>query len=350
MSDTVSKSLHSVVTVTLNTAIDRVLEVEHFTVGAHAHATELVRYPAGKGINVSRTLARLGRDNVATGFVGQEEAAQFERVLGKSGPGHALCQLLAARGPTRENITILDRSENTDTHLRTTGYELADRDVDRILSKLGLLARPGVALVYCGSLPGGADEMDFNAMVHLGISAGAEVVLDLQGTLLRHILGLNETTLNLDHLPPAPAHKPFSVIAINRAQIAQTFHLQSEIDDETLLVTAAWMSQLSRYVLIRLGSHAAMLVDKTGRRWVGRVTTESGEIKSTVGSGDCLLAGLLDAQLRQMAPNEALRFALATATASAQAAALAAFDREQVTQWLGRVHVKAMAAESTAVA
>lgn len=218
-----------------------------------------------------------------------------------------------------------------------------------MLSKLGLLARPGTVMVYCGSLPGGTDEMDFSAMVHLGIAAGARVVLDLQGPLLRHILGINESTLNLNAPPPAPPSRPFASIALSRLEVAQTFHNQSEIDDQTLLCTLGWLAQQSETVLVRLARHCALLIDAEHKNWIGHVDIEPGEIKSTVGSGDSLLAGLLDAQLRGMPADRALPFALATSIANAQAVALAGFDRSQVDFWLSRVQVRELPADAAAI-
>ena len=58
-----------IITVTLNPALDTVLESPKFGVGKHVSATRVVSYPAGKGINVSRALAAIGVRSVATGFV-----------------------------------------------------------------------------------------------------------------------------------------------------------------------------------------------------------------------------------------------------------------------------------------
>ena len=49
-----------IVTVTLNPAVDKVLEVPGFHVGAHVRASVASLLPAGKGVNVARGLVRLG--------------------------------------------------------------------------------------------------------------------------------------------------------------------------------------------------------------------------------------------------------------------------------------------------
>jgi fructose-1-phosphate kinase PfkB-like protein len=79
--------IESVITVNLSTAIDRVLEVPDFRIGGHARVRQISRYPAGKAINVSRALARLGRTSIATGFVGQHEQDHFDRFLRSMSPG-----------------------------------------------------------------------------------------------------------------------------------------------------------------------------------------------------------------------------------------------------------------------
>ena len=70
-----------IVTVTLHTALDRVVEAPGLAVGAHIHASEVVCYPGGKGVNVSVTLDRLGVANQATGFVGREEGIAAAAVV-----------------------------------------------------------------------------------------------------------------------------------------------------------------------------------------------------------------------------------------------------------------------------
>ena len=61
-----------IVTVTLNTTVDRVLAVPGFRVGVHAQAELRQLQPSGKGVNVARGLARLG---VPAGAIDRKSAA-----------------------------------------------------------------------------------------------------------------------------------------------------------------------------------------------------------------------------------------------------------------------------------
>ena len=129
-------------TVTLNTAVDTVLEVPRFAVGGHQAGRRLSRYPAGKGINVSRALARLGCPSIVTGFVGREDALFFRRFIHHDTHSLASSRLVAVTGSTRQNITILDPVHRTDTHLREAGFTVAEADLRRLRVRLLRLPRP----------------------------------------------------------------------------------------------------------------------------------------------------------------------------------------------------------------
>src|SRR5437660_12774252 len=59
-----------IITVTLNAALDKTLEVPNFTPGRRHRTVEQTTMPGGKGVNVARALKRLGQPVIATGFAG----------------------------------------------------------------------------------------------------------------------------------------------------------------------------------------------------------------------------------------------------------------------------------------
>ncbi|XOV74323.1 MAG: 1-phosphofructokinase family hexose kinase [Phycisphaerales bacterium] len=174
-----------IITITLNPAVDRVMRVERFRVGQHCAAKRTGHYPAGKGVNVSRVLAVLGVRSVATGFVGQRELGMFEEYLEQIGKGRITTQLLVVRGRTRDNITIVDPIDDTETHLRDEGFSVTRDDVVRVSSKVGMLARADSILCFSGSLPPGVCVGDFRSMLHRCDDAGARAVVDTNRKVLR---------------------------------------------------------------------------------------------------------------------------------------------------------------------
>lgn len=341
-----------ILTVTLNTAIDRVLEVENFHIGGHLPATEVSRFPAGKGINLSRGLARLGRESIATGFVGHHEADHFEHVLkthpasGQGTPGRAVCQLLTARGPTRENITILDPIHHTDTHVRTAGYELTRQDVQRIISKLGLLSREGTLVVFSGSLPPGMTVADLDTLIYMTIGGGARVVLDLSGKLLAQcssvdlsVVGESEPASASSGASEPGSKKMIWMVKPNRHELAEALGLEQLTGERHLIEAGRRLTRRVSWVVITLGAKGALLLGQQGV-WRGWCDVQPEEIASTVGCGDCLLAGVLDAQAAGESPEAVLRAGIAAATANAMRSGVAEFDAELVRRMAALTHVE----------
>ena len=59
-----------IVTVTMNPAIDKTIEIDRLNRG-NLNRIEKIEYDAGgKGINVSKTIHELGGESIATGFLG----------------------------------------------------------------------------------------------------------------------------------------------------------------------------------------------------------------------------------------------------------------------------------------
>jgi 1-phosphofructokinase/tagatose 6-phosphate kinase len=59
-----------IITVTLNAAIDKTLEVPNFRLGRRHRSVEQRTMAGGKGVNVARAVKRLGQPVIATGFAG----------------------------------------------------------------------------------------------------------------------------------------------------------------------------------------------------------------------------------------------------------------------------------------
>lgn len=318
----------TVITVTMNTAIDRVLRAPGFEVGAHLRAEQVSHTPAGKGVNLARALARLGRSNIATGFVGQGESDRFEAFLNAGeGLGRVNNQLLSVRGPTRENITVVDPDAGTDTHLRTKGYQPTEHDLARLSTKVGLLSREGVVFVFAGSLPEGMDDAELAKLVGKAQRGGADVVLDLDGKTLGAVLGA--------------VGEAVWMVSPNRSELADALGRSVEMDfDQVLDAARAIVGQSGGHsggksgggggwVLVSMGGEGGLLVTESGV-FRGVCEVDHSRVVSTVGSGDCLVAAVIDAHLRGLEPDEALRRGLAVATASTFCANPSNFDMKDV--------------------
>lgn len=71
-------------TVTLNPALDYVMQVKRLNTGAVCRSERETFFAGGKGINVSWILRQLWRESVALGFVAGFTGAELERILRKT--------------------------------------------------------------------------------------------------------------------------------------------------------------------------------------------------------------------------------------------------------------------------
>jgi len=296
-----------IIAVSLNPAIDRVVEAPGFQAGGHQRVRRVARYPAGKAINVARAMAALDQQAVVTGFVGEAEAAWYRQFLQEE--GIVDCRLTPVKGSTRENISIADPlSTNTDTHLIEEGFTVTSSDVAQLRDVLGSFAIGGRLIAFSGSLPTGLSVEQFTELLQYCLDSGAEVAVDSSGAALS-----------------AAADLPLWLVKPNRQELEemagsslQTYEQQKDI--------ASKLAQRIRWVLVSAGAEGAWLFDKhNSRRAVLKLPAD--EIVGTVGCGDVLFGGFLagwqHASRSDTAPDaespaaDALRHGVAAATFSA---------------------------------
>lgn len=292
------------ITITLNTALDLVYEVSHLQLGAHQVGRQVRRLAAGKGVNVARALARLNVPALATGFVGRDAADYFRDQLRAA---DIASRFVPVAGRTRENVTLLDPVSQTETHVRDQGFTVTADDLSHLQQLLVNHCHTDTPLLFCGSLPPGMDAAALRRLVATCIAGGARVAVDSGGATLR---ALRDAGLWL--------------IKPNRDELAELVGADIR-DDDDLLQQARTLTPHYAEVLISCGGAGALIaVGDTVHR--ARLTQPLEHVQSTVGCGDTLTAGYVAARLAGSPPPEALRHAVAAASAAAESSTPGEFD------------------------
>jgi 1-phosphofructokinase len=307
----------AIITVSLNPAIDRTIEVENFTLGAHQAGREIRRTPGGKAVNVSRALAALDVGTIATGFLGEENRSGFEPVFRKT---LVTDQFFTLPGRTRENVTIADRATHQETHIRDRGLEIPRRFLDRLDKKLTLLAGADSIVIFSGSLPPGIEAEDFRRSVSHCIHSGARVAVDTSGPALQAMAGL-----------------PLWLVKPNAAELSEL--AGRALQDLVEQVQAARRLTTSvDNVLLTRGREGAYLVT-ADMALHAKVDVPPERVRNTVGCGDALLGAFVAGVWNGLAPREALAQAVAAATASACSISPAEFDPETLAEFRTKVQL-----------
>lgn len=291
-----------VITIGLNPAIDRIVEVPDFTIGEHQSGALVARQPAGKALNVSLALDVLDRPSIATGFVGEQEIREFENCLEACSINP---QFFPVRGRTRENITIIDPQHRTQTHIRMPGFEIDAGDLVRLEQKIDRLFEPECHVIVAGSLPLGMTAEQFARFLVNCHAQSGHFCVDCSGEALQHAANL-----------------PLWLIKPNLEELAPLLGL----DDATILSLVDACGAARRLVrpqgslqniLLSGGSQGAALISEAGT-WLAVCPLAEQDVRNTVGAGDCLLAGFIHAVRDGVEVPEALRYAVATASAAIQ--------------------------------
>jgi len=179
----------TIITVTLNTSVDRTLEVPRLAVGGHLKGRLLRLQPGGKGVNVSRCLAALGVPSIITGLVGSTELGLFRASFAGT---PATVELVPIAQPTRTCTTLLDPELGTDTHIREQGPTVTPQEIAALGARLRTLASPDALVVFCGSLPPGMDNAHLTGLIATCRECGAQVAADLNGPQLAAALAAGQ--------------------------------------------------------------------------------------------------------------------------------------------------------------
>ena len=276
-----------IVTVTMNPAIDKTVEIDHLHPGGLNRICRVEYDAGGKGINVSKTICELGVESLATGFLAGNAGRTIESVLDKKKIAH---EFLWVDGETRTNTKVFEKSGAV-TELNEPGPEISEKHVNMLLQKLSSLANEEVLFVLAGSLPKGVRPGIYGDIIDILHEKGAQVLVDADGDVLRYALKARPDLI-----------KP------NEEELERTMGIQG--NREVLLTQVKQLQQEGIHTIaISKGKEGACF-------WIGDKTfccpALQVEAHSTVGAGDAMVAALSYAWQEHLDEEETVRLCMAT--------------------------------------
>jgi 1-phosphofructokinase len=306
-----------IITLTLNPAVDQTMVVSEVTLGEVNRVREVYLDPAGKGINVSRMVHRLGWPTIAFGFLAGEIGLLAEKALDNEGVQY---HFVHVPGQTRLNVALIDESTGVLTNYNGRGLRVDEESVARLDEVLTFWLQAGSVLVLAGSLPRGMPEDTYARYIELAKAAGSKTILDADGEPLR--LGLEaEPTLIKPNRPEA------------QRLLGRLLPDLEAVTDAARELAAT----RSTIVIISMGGNGAVYATKDGA-WLA--VPPDIELNSSVGSGDALVAGLAVALAGDRPLVEGLREGTAAGAATAQTAGTTPGSKEEVARLLPQVQIK----------
>lgn len=311
----------SVVTITLNPAIDQTLSIPGFAVGQVNRVAENLSHAGGKGVNVACFLADLGIEVTATGFLGSENAGLFEAAFAQRNIADRFVHL---PGSTRVGIKIVDGWTHETTDINFPGLAPEREDIDQLFKEVADLAEPGRWFVLSGSVPAGAPHGIYAGLIQLIHEKGGRVLLDTSGRPLRAALAKAPDVVkpNVDELSEL---------------MARTLGTPGQA---STAVRAAAESLLERgigRVVVSMGGDGAVFVEP-GQALLARPPKV--KVRSTVGAGDAMVAGIVYGMIQNSSLEDLARMATASGAYAVTRLGPGIEDRSALEKLMGEVEIE----------
>lgn len=305
-----------IISVTLNPAVDQTAWVDRLEPGRVHRVRETHIDPAGKGINASRMAHRLGWPTIAFGFVGGETGNIVRKALeGEGVPLH----FVPVAGQTRINVTIVDGAGASSFF--GPGPEVAPEALASLDGLLRFWLPAGRVLVLAGSVPRGVPADTYAQWVRAAHDRGVKVFLDADDEALR---------LGIEAGP--------DLIKPNVEEAERLLGRPLGDDDAAVAAAARELSARGiETVVISMGRRGAICARG---RTAWRIHPPEVPRRSTVGSGDAMVAGIAVALARGDDIEHALALGTAAGAATAMSAGTALGTPEDVGTLLPRVRIE----------
>ena len=310
-----------IVTVTPNTALDRIEIVPSLTPGKVLRSTSMTLSAGGKGVNVARAIKNLGGEVVCTGFLGGHTGNQYAELVKREDLPAAWTWI---DGETRAAIVIVDKATGKTTVLNEEGPAVTPLDWDRMQAEVLKQAEKAQAVCVSGSLPLGLGPEAYTELVQALNRMKRRVWVDSSGAALQ-----------------AAVQSHPSVVKVNGLEAAGLLGWREFQDVPTAAQAAQTIQQngLSQVVLT-LGKLGAVLASDSGS-WYA--CPPKLKVICPVGSGDAFLGGLVQAWLNHHSDPEVLRRAVAAGSANALSVGGGKFTCQEFESILAQTTVKKLA-------
>ncbi len=305
-----------IATLTLNPAVDVTYEIGHLISNQKVRAKATRFDPGGNGVNVGRALKRLGVAASNFCVLAGETGMFLERLLGRhvDDPVYVWVE-----GETRINATILEWETCVQYEVTGTGSPLSQAVLGSLLERF--VSRVGTGYgVVTGSVPPGVPEDAYALFIRQIQSQGGRAVLDAHGGLLKRGI----------------AAGPF-LIKPNRYELEQLTR-RSLADVRAVAAEARRIQQLGvTYVCVSLGGEGAVLA---GPEAIYHAAPPRISVRSSVGAGDSMVAGLVAGFVREEAVEDILRLAVAASAGTVRQPGTELFKPDELPELLAQVEVR----------
>jgi len=265
------KKRTTIYSLSLNPSLDKSIIIKQILFDDINRIDHFREDPGGKGINISRVLSFLGASTLALGFSGGITGKRIEELLAKKRVPFSFTKI---NKETRLILNIFEEQTKKTIRLNERGPKAEKKEIKELLSHIfSLPCQRNDYFVCSGSLLPGIPTNTYQKIIRRLKKIGVRMVLDSDEEAFS--LGIQAS--------------PF-LIKPNLWELSRLCRKKVKTIPEIIILSKNLVKKGIRMVLTSLGEKGAILVTA---REVFSAAPPQIKVKSTIGSGDALLAGFL---------------------------------------------------------
>ena len=302
-----------ILTITLNPSVDKNASVEGIEPEKKLRCTAPKYEPGGGGINVSRALKRLGTEAETFFVSGGRTGDLLENLIEKE---DIKIHPFKVSNETRENFIVQDSITEKQFRFGFPGETITAEDQNNILKSFDNIFPKWV--VISGSLPQDVSSDFLIGIIRIFKNKNSKIIVDTSGEALMKT-----------------AEEGVFLIKPNIGELA-TLTDKKELDENSIENSAREIikNRKADIVVVSMGGKGAFLFSETEKIFVGAPKVE---VKSTVGAGDSMVAGMVSALSKNKSLREILKLSIACGSATTMVNGTGLFNKSDVDKLLGKV-------------
>lgn len=278
-----------VVTLTINPALDKSATIVDMTPFDKLECHDITYHPGGGGINISRVLNRLKIESKCFFPFGGKTGEHLIELLQED---HIEVFATPIAVLTRENFAVFNNKTKLQYRFGMPTAAFSENEMVVLEKLINEQVLENDILVISGSLPKGLPVNYYSKIIQNLNAKNVKVIVDTSGPVFNEVLK-NELFL----------------IKPNQKELARLACKESLTKKEREAFALRMVAdKTAKYVVVSLGKEGAFMAHEKGITYVKAPVIS---VKSTIGAGDSMVAGLIYGIIKNETPKNILRWGVA---------------------------------------
>lgn len=286
-----------ILTIALNPALDMATHVPEVIAGPKLRCAAPRFDPGGGGVNVARAISKLGGAARALVAVGGALGDRLVQLMTDEG---VTALPVNVSGETRISFAVTDDSTGGQFRFSVPGQPLGPADATRLLTAIVKHSPQDGFVVISGSItPGLPDDFQTRIIAAL-VPKRVRVVIDTSSRALNWLIAHPEI--------------PVDLLRIDQSEAAEAAtHPMTTITDSVNFARDLIARGVAKTVVTGRGAEGSVMVSGDDRLFCHAPVVQ---VRSKIGAGDAFVGAMTLALARGAAPDEALKWGVAAASAT----------------------------------